>query len=583
LPNKRNSSQRRTKPRRRRQLDTTPSVLSGLFGEANAAESWAATFGRTEAAVVVADAAGHIVYATEAYASMHAYTPSEIVGRSLTELFPASEHAALAAHIRRLDLERLYTFESVHQRRDGSLFPVRVQAHAVTDADGLVRHRVALLEDLTVQRTLRTRREELLDAERRASAAWERAARQTATLQQLTAALSRTLTRHEVGRVVLDEALPAFGAGTGWLVLRDPDGVTGVTLGTRGVRDDLLENMLRFPLDNATATADAMRSGSPRFLQVGTIDDWSARYPQGTPFVAGHELRSVVVLPLIFESEVTGALSMGFHDEHEFPEDERTLMLAFAAQCAQALERARLHEAELTARQQAELANRAKAQFLATMSHELRTPLNAIAGYAQLIELGVHGPITNEQREDVLRIQRSQHHLLGLIDNILNFARIEAGRVDYRPSDVRIAELLSAVSEVVAPLGAAKGLGLQWPLADDVMVHADAEKARQVLLNLLSNAVKFTPAGGRVWLEIAPSSTTVDIVVHDTGAGIPPQDHERIFEPFVQLDWSLHSRRDGTGLGLAISRDLARGMGGELIVQSEVGNGSSFVLTLPRA
>jgi len=183
----------------------------------------------------------------------------------------------------------------------------------------------------------------------------------------------------------------------------------------------------------------------------------------------------------------------------------------------------------------------------------------------------------------VLRIQRSQHHLLGLIDNILNFARIEAGRVDYRPSDVRIAELLSAVSEVVAPLGAAKGLGLQWPLADDVMVHADAEKARQVLLNLLSNAVKFTPAGGRVWLEIAPSSTTVDIVVHDTGAGIPPQDHERIFEPFVQLDWSLHSRRDGTGLGLAISRDLARGMGGELIVQSEVGNGSSFVLTLPRA
>jgi signal transduction histidine kinase len=257
-----------------------------------------------------------------------------------------------------------------------------------------------------------------------------------------------------------------------------------------------------------------------------------------------------------------------------------------------AAERERLLAAAEGARAEAEVANRAKSHFLATMSHELRTPLNAIGGYAELIELGIHGPVTDAQRAALARIQQSQRHLLGLIAGVLDYSRVEAGAVAYRLEGVPVAEAVAEAETLLAPQLRARGLGYAWSGAPPgLCVRADREKLQQILLNLLGNAVKFThprdDVPGRI--DVACTATDADggervhLLVRDTGVGIAPEQLERVFEPFVQADQRLTRRHDGVGLGLAISRDLARGMGGDLTVESTPGTGSTFTLTLPAA
>jgi len=231
----------------------------------------------------------------------------------------------------------------------------------------------------------------------------------------------------------------------------------------------------------------------------------------------------------------------------------------------------------------AEDANRAKSAFLAVMSHELRTPLNAIGGYVQLLEMGIHGPVTDAMSEALGRISRSQRHLLRLINDVLNLARIEAGRVDYDLETFAIPEVVSAVLPMVEPQLTARRLRYTVNVAHDVRVYADREKVQQILLNLLSNATKFTPSGGVVSVDAhVNGDRLVSVQVRDSGVGIAPDHLEHVFEPFVQVDVSHTRRAEGTGLGLAISRDLARGMGGDLSAESQVGSGSTFTLTLPR-
>jgi signal transduction histidine kinase len=238
------------------------------------------------------------------------------------------------------------------------------------------------------------------------------------------------------------------------------------------------------------------------------------------------------------------------------------------------------------ARAAAEQANQAKTDFLATMSHELRTPLNAIAGYTELLEIGIHGPVTSEQRDALLRIQRSQRHLLGLINDVLNFAKLEAGHVEFAVADVRVCDVVDALEPLVAPQLRARALrydrtGCRDDGARTVQARADAEKLQQVLVNLLSNAIKFTAPGGQVAVRCHAEGDRVQVRVEDTGIGIAPDRLEHVFDPFVQVDRRLNAPHEGTGLGLAISRDLARGMGGDLTVESTLGVGSTFTLTLP--
>jgi signal transduction histidine kinase len=235
------------------------------------------------------------------------------------------------------------------------------------------------------------------------------------------------------------------------------------------------------------------------------------------------------------------------------------------------------------ARDAAEEANRAKSQFLAVMSHELRTPLNAIGGYVQLIELGIHGAVTGEQMEALERISRAQRHLLRLINDVLNLSRIEAGRVDYVREEIDVEALVNDVLPMIEPQLNAGGLTSTTRSINGLCVTADREKVQQILINLLTNAVKFTLPGGSIRIEGRRAGDHAEIHVRDSGIGIPRDKLDKIFEPFVQVEMEHAKRREGSGLGLAISRDLARGMGGNLTVTSEMNVGSTFTLALPLA
>ena len=236
------------------------------------------------------------------------------------------------------------------------------------------------------------------------------------------------------------------------------------------------------------------------------------------------------------------------------------------------------------ARREAEEANHAKSAFLTMMSHELRTPLNAVTGYSDLLLIGVRGELNDGQREDVQRIKRSGQYLLGLINDMLNFAKLESGQVEFRLEDVEVAPLLEGLADLIMPQVQAKGLHYRFSSCDvSPVVHVDTEKLRQILLNLLANAVKFTEPGGEVSLSCGVEDDMVRMTVRDTGRGIPEDQLRRVFDPFVQVDRHLTpTSQQGVGLGLSISRDLALGMGGRLEAESTVGEGSAFTLVLPQ-
>jgi PAS domain S-box-containing protein len=257
------------------------------------------------------------------------------------------------------------------------------------------------------------------------------------------------------------------------------------------------------------------------------------------------------------------------------------------ARVAIELERERLLVEADRARAAAEAAARTKDEFLAMMSHEFRTPLNAIAGHVQILTLGIHGPLTDAQRGALERVDRAQRFLLRLINDVLNVARLRAGRLEYAVQPVSLADVLADLEPLIGTQLGAKSIAYHVSVAPSAVVLADRERLEQILLNLLSNAVKFTPSGGSVTIDCptrtAPPAVTdrCFIRVQDTGIGIPLSRQASVFEPFVQVNTAPSERSAGAGLGLSISRDLARGMGGELRVRGVEGAGASFTLSLP--
>jgi signal transduction histidine kinase len=336
------------------------------------------------------------------------------------------------------------------------------------------------------------------------------------------------------------------------------------------------------------------------------------------PTVRTLGVAAYVGVPLVIEGQTVGALCTIDTKPRNWTPDEVQVLVELAASAQREmelraavaqLERAndqlqeQAIELELQAEElhataahleerteESEAANRAKSQFLGMMSHELRTPLNAIGGYAELLSMGVRGPVADEHQDYLSRIQRAAKHLQTLIGDILEFSRIDAGQVRYELQNVVAERVIEGAIELVMPQITESGISVVYDPSfgatalGERAVRADAKRLRQILLNLLTNAIKFTPVSGRVTVACEYGHDHVVIEITDTGRGIPRNQLSNIFEPFVQVDRTGTSAYShGVGLGLAICRELARGMHGDLTVKSELGIGSTFSLRLPTA
>ena len=294
---------------------------------------------------------------------------------------------------------------------------------------------------------------------------------------------------------------------------------------------------------------------------------------------------SLLTVPLVARKRLLGAITfVSAQRRASYSAEDVQLAEDVANRGALALDNAQVYDLALVLQRSAETANRAKTAFLGAMSHELRTPLNAIGGYIDILDMGLRGPVTQNQRADFARVKTNQQHLAILITEILNFVKVGSGHVSYAAVDVKACDTMQHAIELIEPLFGQKGIAFDGISGDSsVVARADPERVTQILINLLSNAIKFTPAGGHIGAGCAATDDTVTIRISDTGIGIATEKHETIFEPFIQLKESLSDRGSGVGLGLAISRDIARAMKGDLTVESSEGKGARFTLSLPRA
>ena len=567
---------------------------------------------RASAQVVwTTDAVGDVVEPQPLWAAYTGATYGEYRGQGwLKCVHPDDRERVGKAWREALRERRPMEMEYRLRRNDGEWRDVLSRAVPVMEEDGAVREWVRSVTDVT-ERT--------------------RAEASRAFLAEASRVLASSLDYHTTLRAVARLAVPTLADWCAVDVLTE-DGELE-RLAVEHVDPDKVrlarELEERWPSDRTAPQGvhQVLRTGQAEMMAhiPDALLTAAARDPEHLRIIRALGLRSYICVPLTARGRVLGAVTL-VHAESGRSYTPADLALAeeLARRAAVAIDNARLYteteesrqqleqqtaeleeaqaEMEMThdelqranedlaertkdaerAREAADEANAAKSAFLATMSHELRTPLNAIAGYTQLIDMGIHGPVSDAQREALDKIHRNQTHLLGLINDVLNFAKIEAGQVQYEVDDVPLNATLAAVEALVEPQLRAKGLRYRYGGGDPfVTVRADRERMEQVVLNLLSNAVKFTDRGGEVELTWEERDGAAHIHVCDTGRGIPRDKLDVIFEPFVQVDPALTRSAEGTGLGLAISRDLARAMKGDLTARSTEGKGSVFTLTLP--
>jgi signal transduction histidine kinase/CHASE3 domain sensor protein len=333
----------------------------------------------------------------------------------------------------------------------------------------------------------------------------------------------------------------------------------------------------RYPPDysGSTGVGQVIRTGRPEIYPEITDEMLASSAKDEEHLAILRELRfkSALIVPMIARGRTLGALTMvSGENGRKYGDADLTLAMELATRAALAIDNSQLYRSALSA-------SEAKSAFLATMSHELRTPLNAIIGYQSLLKEGIDGPLNESQLNQLKRIRSSADHLLALIDEVLTFSRVEAGKEVVRWEDVSLRPIVEDALTMTTPLAELKGLAFRAE-GDDVRLYTDGGKVRQILLNLLSNAIKFTDSG-EVVIRSRSDGEKIQVSVTDTGIGIAAENLERIFDPFWQVEQRSTRKVGGTGLGLSVSRTLARLVGGEIGAESELGKGSTFTLTLP--
>jgi PAS domain S-box-containing protein len=525
-----------------------------------------------------------------------------------------------------------FTHEHRIVRPDGTERIILGVGEAERDDSGRVVRMVGTAQDITSRREAEQRERQLI-AEQAARAEAEAAATRLSFIADASIILASSIDYEETLQNVARLAVPTIADWCAVDIVTEDNVVRRLAV----QHSDPSKVALALEIERRYPTDPNARTGVPNVLRTGQLE-WLSEIPDSMieagavddehlRLVRELGLHSYAVAPLMVGDDVIGAITFVHAESRRtFTAHDLTLAQSVARRAAMAIHNARLvrelsdahaklrsqsdeleaqaseleeamAELELRneelvektalaelARAEAEQANASKSQFLANMSHELRTPLNAIGGYAELLELGVHGPVTDAQVGALERIKRNQRRLIALINDLLNFVKLRAGRLEITLAPEPLHEILDGILPLVEPQVKKKELVLsvgEAPL--DLFVYANRERVEQVLLNLISNAVKFTPTGGSISVTSETQGRNVMIHVTDSGIGIAEDQLAKIFEPFVQLSQSPARDNQGVGLGLAISRDLMNGMGGDLEVESRVGAGSRFPFILAPA
>ena len=547
--------------------------------------------GATTIGMAMTDPRGNYLWVNPAFSRITGYSASELAGMTFFDMTHPDDLPRIREEVDRAlaDASVSFVIEKRYVTKTGGWVWARNNMTLIRDAVGQPVHFVSIIEDVTNR---------------------VRTARGTRRLEHVAAALAGAIDPQDVATVIVEHAVPALGGAAGAVYQLSDDGKNLHLVRATGYPAHQIAKWKQLSVETSGPLADAARAGESVFLI--SEPDWSARYPEADPLRALPGGRAWAALPLVAEGRVLGAIGVSFRERRRttrvitprFDTDTRAYMMAVAQQCAQAVERARLYQAERlaradaeTARADAEAANAAKSEFLAAMSHEIRTPINAIQGYAQLLELGLAGPVTDYQRTYLSRLSSSSHHLLGLVDDVLDLAKVDAGEMKVAHDFADAGPAVETALDVTRPLAAARGVQINddRPTAGRMSFVGDEHRVRQILVNLLSNAIKFTNAGGTVTVqwggrpEAEPAARLrgrgpwTYVRVEDTGIGIAAADQARVFEAFHQLERGPTRTHGGTGLGLTISRRLARLLGGDVTLESTPGKGSVFTLWLPAA
>ncbi len=467
---------------------------------------------------------------------------------------------------------------AVPMLRDGQL--IGAIAVSRTEPGAFAERHVELLKTFAAQAVIAIENVRLFKELEARTEALTKSVGQLTALGEVGQAISSTLDLETVLQTIVSRAVQLAGLDGGSIYEYDERVEVFTLQAAENVPEDIAEDLRRAPVRKGEGALGRSAVTLEPTQIPDTLDDGYHSGRKELLIRSGY--RALLAVPLLREGRLLGGLLVNRKTPGPFAPEIVELLKTFASQSALAIQNARLFREIGAKSSELEVASRHKSEFLANMSHELRTPLNAIIGFSEVLTERMFGELNEKQADYLKDIHSSGHHLLSLINDILDLSKIEAGRMDLEVSRFdlpgAIANALTLVRERAQRNRIALGLEVDPALGEFI---ADERKVKQILLNLLSNAVKFTPEGGRVDVNAALNGSAVRIAVKDTGIGIAPEDHAAVFEEFKQVGRDYTRKAEGTGLGLALTKRFVELHGGEIRLESRLGEGSTFTFTLP--